>query len=94
MSGYRVGPTLAPGERPWPLQWEQDPAADSCLHEWETVLLPPAHGLRFEEAVRCTHCHTPRCGHSGDDDPCMRRRHHRGDHVTLSGTVWPVGGTP
>jgi hypothetical protein len=75
------GPTLAEGEAPFPLGWEQ--VDDTCEHEWETVLL--LVGRRVEEVVRCEHCHAPRCGHVHDDDPCMKRRHHRDCHRYLSG---------
>jgi len=90
---HGIGPDLAPGEAPWPVRWEDDPRCDSCLHEWESVLLRP-YPARVEEAIRCRHCHTPRCGDSRDSDPCMRRRHHRGDHVLASGVRYPLGGTP
>ena len=86
MSGYRVGRTLSPGERPWSVIWEQDPRIDDGHpHDWETVLLGATDHQRVEEVVRCTTCHAPRCGHSTDDDPCIRRRHHRDCHRYLSG---------
>lgn len=92
MSGYKVGPTLAPGEPPWPVGWEQDPRVDDGhAHDWETVLLGADH-RRVEEVVRCAVCHAPRCGHSRDTNPCMERRHHRGLHIHLNGACDPVGG--
>lgn len=81
-AGYKVGPTLAEGEAPWPIMWEQSEHLDDHEHVWETVLL---HGYRVEEVVRCSSCHAPRCGHVHDDDPCMERRHHRACHRYLSG---------
>lgn len=84
MTGYKVGPTLEPNEAPWPSMWEQQLADidDGHEHQWECVLISPAFkGQRFEEVVRCATCHVPRCGHSGDEDPCMMRRHHPWQHV-------------
>lgn len=90
--GYIVGPTLGEGEQPFPLCWEQSEDVAACVHpEWESVLVRQ-WGSRLQECIRCVECHAPRCGHSTDDDPCMRVRHHRGNHVYLSGTVEPVGG--
>lgn len=99
MTGYRVGPVLAPDEDPFSNagvpSWEQDPAIDDGhAHTWESVLLQ-ADGRRrsrMEEGVRCSSCHAPRCGHSTDPDPCMLRRHHAVSHVTLAGRVVPKGG--
>lgn len=92
MTGYQVGPTLAPGEDPWPLGWESDPAVKACPHNaWESVLTQPRYS-RFEECIRCVACHAPRCGHSNDPDPCMLVRHHRTHHVRFSGELEPVGG--
>ena len=89
--GYWVGPTLAVGEHPWPLLWEQR-ENDTCLHTWERVVVR-FNGLRDNEpVVRCRECHVPRCGHSSDRDPCMERRHHRTVHITLHGEFEPVGG--
>jgi hypothetical protein len=94
VTGYRVGPVLAADEPPWPTGWEQDPRIDDGhAHEWETCLLAPGHGRqRMEEVVRCAVCHAPRCSHSGDENPCMERRHHRGIHTYLDGSYEPVGG--
>lgn len=94
MSGYIEGPMLVPTERPWPLQWESDPAIDSCAHQWELVhLLADGKHRRFaEDVVRCVVCHAPRCGYVQDDDPCMERRHHHGVHIYLSGRFEPLGG--
>ena len=92
MSGYIVGPTLMPGERPWPDQWETSETVAACPHDtWESVLLRPRY-LRVEEVVRCAACHAPRCGHTGDPDPCLLVRHHRAHHVKLSGALLPIGG--
>lgn len=88
MPGYQVGPVLAPGELPWPIRWEDDPRIDDGHdHVWETVLLgaPTGRGRRrrqrVEEVVRCQVCTAPRCGSSTDPNPCLERRHHRGDHT-------------
>jgi hypothetical protein len=84
--GYVVGPALPPNEFPFPLGWEGDGRVVDCVHpEWETVLV--THPEHFQECVRCVECHAPRCGKSTADDPCMRIRHHRGDHVLLSGRL-------
>lgn len=92
MSGYHVGPTLNPGESPWPLGWEQDPTIDDGhRHAWETVLLPQWKGRAMQECVRCSTCHAPRCGHTTDEDPCMKRRHHDGWHLFSSGRTEMVG---
>lgn len=97
MPGYTIGPTIAATDRPWPIAWEQDPLGDiddGHAHEWECCLLAAdgRHRLRIEEVVRCAICLVPRCGDSGDEDPCMERRHHRGLHHYLSGWYEPVGG--
>jgi hypothetical protein len=95
MAGYSVGPTLAPGEPPWPGMWEQDPRIDDGhAHVWECCLLAAdgLHRLWIEEIVRCAVCLAPRCGHSIDDDPCMERRHHRACHRYLSGRREHLGG--
>ena len=91
MPGYIVGPVLAPGELPWPIRWEDDPRIDDGHdHTWETVLLgavaaskllPRLRRPRVEEVVRCQICCAPRCGSSTDENPCLERRHHRGDHT-------------
>ncbi len=86
--GYVIGPILAADEPAWPIDWESN-VDDDCLHDWELVLLasngPNEKGrARVEECVRCTYCHVPRCGHSTDEDPCDRRRHHRGEHLSWS----------
>lgn len=83
--GYVIGPTLAADERPWPIDWESH-VDEECPHEWELVLLAAdgLHRVRVEECVRCIECHVPRCGHSTDEDPCILRRHHHGDHVPES----------
>jgi hypothetical protein len=86
MPGYAIGPTLATNEYPWPTGWEQDPRIDDGHeHQWECVLLSPGPGRRFEEVVRCAECLAPRCGHTHDPDPCMKRRHHLDCHRLLSG---------
>lgn len=83
MTGYRVGPILKPGEPPWPTRWEDDPTIDDGhAHDWETCLLgAPTDHRRVEEVVRCAVCSAPRCGSSTDPNPCLDRRHHRGDHT-------------
>ena len=88
--GYTLGPTLSPGEDPWPLLWEQRDN-DSCLHRWERVVVIRA-GRNPEPVVRCSSCHVPRCGDSDERDPCMERRHHRTVHIRLHGEFEPVGG--
>lgn len=93
MSGYSIGPTLAPGERPWPICWEQEPGIDGThTHSWECVLLGATEGQRVEEVVRCSACLVPRCGSSTDEDPCMERRHHTACHRYLSGRTEHMGG--
>ena len=103
--GYWTGPTLEPGERPWPTGWEWEWAWDDtaprgarvkakriteCPHRWELVQVHEWNGL--EPVVRCQVCHIPRCGHSDDRDPCMEPRHHGGVHIALHGSFEPVGG--
>jgi hypothetical protein len=77
---------------PWPFDWEQRPEADACPHQWETHVTPNGSGGKPETVVRCQFCHTPRCGHSNDPDPCMERRHHTTVHIYPSGRFEPVGG--
>jgi hypothetical protein len=94
---YLIGPTLAPTEQPWPISWESDPRIDDGHeHLWECCLLQAdgRYRVRIEEVVRCRGCHVPRCGHSRDRDPCLRRRHHRTAHVLASGRVEPMGFEP
>lgn len=84
--GYVEGGALDERERPWPIGWET--AEVWTLHplrphEWERVVVTQPHGVP-EAVVRCSLCHVPRCGHSTDPDPCMRRRHHREEHLRLS----------
>jgi hypothetical protein len=46
VSGYTIGPSLAPDQPPWPLQWESDPRIDDGhAHDWECVLLEGNHDL-------------------------------------------------
>lgn len=91
---YQIGPSIPAGEHPWPDGWEWSPTVARCPHnEWESVLLLPGRGRwRGEEIVRCVACHAPRCGYSGDSDPCMLQRHHRIHHVSESGKLEPIGG--
>ena len=89
--GYWIGPTLAVGQDPWPLFWEQIGGLDACPHAWERVVVRRAYSPD-EPVVRCRNCTAPRCGHSDDRDPCMERRHHRTTHLTLHGSFKPVGG--
>jgi hypothetical protein len=79
-------------DEPWPFDWEQRPEADSCMHQWEHHVTPNGSGGKPEMVVRCVKCHTPRCGHSNDPDPCMERRHHDSVHIYPSGRFEPVGG--
>lgn len=82
--GAIQGPTLRSGERHWPIGWEQTPGIDECHHIWEHVLITTPDGSGNEVVIRCRECHVPRCGDSGDSDPCMYRRHHRGAHRLFS----------
>lgn len=93
MPGYTVGPVLEPGESPWPVCWEQSTSIDDGhRHVWESVLLPAHAGRSMQECVRCVECQAPRCGDSTEDDPCMRRRHHKACHELLSGALDHIGG--
>lgn len=84
-------------ERAFPLGWEQAPAVDACLHEWESVYVEWRPG-DFDELDRCSTCHTPRCDRwdRSTTDPartrCVERRHHRTVHIYESGEFEPVGG--
>lgn len=88
--GYEVGPLIPATESPWPIGWESDPTVVLCDeergHKWESCLLAAdgLHRVRVEEVVRCGWCHAPRCGHTGDPDPCIEVRHHSGPHVPAS----------
>lgn len=77
---------------PWPIDWEQRPEKDTCAHQWEHHLTPNGAYGKPEWVARCKVCHTPRCGHTTDRDPCMERRHHDGIHIYASGEFQPVGG--
>ena len=99
MPGYTVGPTLPAEEAPWPSMWEQDPAIDDGhKHRWESCLLAAVdesgqrRRYQVEEVIRCAVCQAPRCGDSGEDDPCMKRRHHFDCHRFLSGRSEHIGG--
>jgi len=63
----------------WPWDWENRPAKDGCDHQWEVVVVERLFNPT-EMVARCGMCHTPRCGYAEDPDPCLRRRHHEGDH--------------
>jgi hypothetical protein len=66
----------------------------NCEHEWVTVRVGDvqAHPSDPDEPmVYCTCCHAPRCGHSGDADPCLLPRHHLQPHEYQSGAWEPVG---
>ena len=93
MSGYSEGPTLQHDQPAW-LRWESDPTIDNGHgHEWQRcLLLDGPQRWRTEHVVRCGVCHAPRCGDSGDTDPCMERRHHDGLHIYLSGEFAPLSG--
>jgi hypothetical protein len=95
VAGYVGGPIIPATEDPWPVMWEQDPLIDNGHgHIWESCLLEAdgKHRVRIDEVVRCMVCHAPRCGNAlRDPDPCMERRHHRGDHRYLSGRTEKVG---
>jgi len=63
-----------------------------CPHlAFESVVVVPTHG-RFEECVRCTQCHSPRCGNARSENPCTLIRHHTTHHMYLNGTIAPIGG--
>lgn len=79
-------------ERPFPTFWEQDPAADACPHDWETVTAEQRPGA-FVNVDRCRECHTPRCDAAPrGEGQCLERRHHVTVHVYPSGRFEPVGG--
>lgn len=55
-------------------------------HDWWTfrlgdVLEPTAIRNPDEMMVICRHCYVPRCGATDDPTPCLKHRHHRGDHA-------------
>jgi hypothetical protein len=79
---------------PWPLQWESMPAVDLCRHQWETHACPPMpwHYPDRELVARCLICHTPRCGHVNDENPCLERMHHLTVHIYEDGSFAPLGG--
>lgn len=82
--GCEPGPNLPVGQAPFAFGWEGAAFVDACEHQvWEHVLAQPdSTGVGNEVVVRCRACHAPRCGHSTDEDPCMRLRHH-GDTVVM-----------
>ena len=67
-------------EPAWPWDWENRPAKDGCAHVWEIVVVARLFDPN-ERVARCVTCHTPRCGYAEDSDPCIKRRHHEGDHL-------------
>jgi hypothetical protein len=69
-------------EAAWPWDWENRPDKDVCQHEWEIVVVARLFDPN-ERVARCSRCHTPRCGYAEDADPCDRRRHHDGEHLTV-----------
>lgn len=78
--------------KPWPWDWEQLGAADSCMHRWETVTVETRPG-HTEDCDRCTYCHTPRCArYDSHRTRCVERRHHATVHIFPSGRFEPVGG--
>ncbi len=70
----------------WPWDWENRPEKDRCDHLWEVLVVDRLFNPT-EQVARCRGCHTPRCGYAEDPDPCIRRRHHDGDHLLESGLV-------
>jgi hypothetical protein len=68
-------------------------------HSWITIRLgdvlePHAYRDPDELMIICKGCYVPRCGHSGDIDPCLMWRHHETNHRYASGRIEPVGGWP
>jgi hypothetical protein len=79
---HRLASRRLPGiEAAWPWDWENRPEKDGCRHEWEIVVVARLFDPK-ERVARCARCHTPRCGYAEDTEPCDRRRHHDGEHVT------------
>lgn len=78
-------------DRPFPDFWEQDPRADTCPHQWETVHAE-WYPMRLVDVDRCKECHTPRCDTMRDGGQCVERRHHRTVHIWPNGEFEPVGG--
>jgi hypothetical protein len=72
-----------PTDPAWPWDWENRPAKDCCDHQWEVLVVDRLFNPT-ERVARCSGCHTPRCGYAEDPDPCVRRRHHEGDHLPES----------
>jgi hypothetical protein len=69
------------------------------LHDWWEFRLGDVvehpSGSPDERMVICRVCYVPRCGHTGDADPCYLPRHHREPHAYfVSGKHEPVGGLP
>ena len=81
-----------PTDDPWPSDWEQRPERDTCAHQWEVHTTPNGAYGKPEQVARCAACHTPRCGHVGDTDPCLERRHHDSLHIFESGKFAPLSG--
>lgn len=78
-------------KRPFPTFWEQDPRADACPHQWESVRAESRPG-HYVTVGRCAVCHTPRCDTMNDGGQCLERRHHRSVHIWPNGEFEPVGG--
>lgn len=61
-------------------------------HDWWVfqlgeVLAPGACRDPEEWMVICRACYVPRCGHTGEIEPCLLPRHHRGEHVTRRAAI-------
>jgi hypothetical protein len=49
--GYWLGPTLQPGEVPWPLFWEQQSNLDDCVSECRCGRPTRDAGLRVRRVL-------------------------------------------
>ena len=66
-----------------------------CDHRWVIVRVGDVMKSCYdpdERMVFCARCYAPRCGWTGDEDPCVLPRHHREHHCYESGKSEPIGG--
>lgn len=72
-----------------------DPDVELCTaggvsHDWRPHTYRQHN--RPHTSWRCVWCHAVACGDYDEPDPCMEPYHHRSDHRSRAGVVWPIGG--
>jgi hypothetical protein len=74
-----------------------DERVQSCTdggvgHDWRPHTARSQFGPYERTYWRCVWCHGVTCGDYDEADPCWLPYHHRTDHRSRAGEVWPLGG--